>query len=113
MPDEEGNEVEVAGSELRAKKDAPAKAKGKSSSKSSSSRTIREPQPPTWNRALKRGLPWGLCAGLGVTVLTHGPIVIGVVYGLAFVPLMYFTDGFVYRRWERRKTGKSTGKKTG
>ena len=38
---------------------------------------------------------------------------VGVVYGLAFVPLMYFTDGFVYRRWERRKTGKPTGKKTG
>ena len=44
---------------------------------------------------------------------TNGPIVVGIVYGLAFVPLMYFTDGFVYRRWERRKTGKPTGKKTG
>ncbi len=115
MPDEDGNDVEVAASELRAKKDTPAKGKGKSGSKSSSGRTraIREPQPPTWNRALKRGLPWGLCAGLGVTVLTNGPIVVGIIYGLAFVPLMYFTDGFVYRRWERRKTGKPTGKKTG
>jgi hypothetical protein len=110
IPDEEGNEVEVAGSELRAKKDAPAKAKGKPASRS---RGIREPTPPSWNRALKRGLPWGICAGLGVTVLTNGPIVIGIVYGIAFVPLMYFTDGFVYRRWERRKTGKPAGKKTG
>jgi hypothetical protein len=103
--DEEGNEVELTGADVRSKKEPGAKAKAKPGTKSaSSSRAGREPPPPSWNRALKRGLPWGIAAGLGVTVLTNGPIVIGVIYGIAFVPLMYFTDGFVYRRWERRKT---------
>jgi hypothetical protein len=109
--DEEGNEVEVAGAELRAKKEPAAKSKS-GSKPAPKARGIREPPPPSWNRALKRGLPWGIAAGLGVTLLTHGPIAIGVIYGIAFVPLMYFTDGFVYRRWERRKPGGPT-RKTG
>jgi hypothetical protein len=113
MPDEDGNEVEVASTELRAKKDSAAPAKGKSGSKPASrARARKEPQKPTWNRSLKRGLPWGLVAGIAVTLLTHGPIVVGIVYGLAFVPLMYFTEGFVYRM-EQRKAGKSQRKKTG
>ncbi len=109
MSDEEGNEVEVPGAELRAKnakKEQGGKAKAKPGSKPAArSRTVKEPPVPSWNRALKRGLPWGIAAGLAVTVLTRGPIAIGIIYGIAFVPLMYFTDGFVYRRWERRNSG--------
>ena len=74
VADEEGNEVEVSGADVRAKgKKEETAAKGKTGSKPAPKRptSAREPQPPSWNRALKRGLPWGLAAGLGLSLLSH------------------------------------------
>ena len=107
VDDEEGNEVQVSSAEARAKKDGGKPATGdkkaaRPGAKSGSSR-LREPDPPSWQRSLRRGLPWGLAAALVVTFLLHGPILLGVVYALAFVPLTYWTDGMVYRRWERKQ----------
>ena len=31
-------------------------------------------------------------------------ILIGLVYAVMFVPLTYWLDGLVYRKWERRKS---------
>jgi hypothetical protein len=105
--DEEGNEVPI--SELRT---APAKAKptanGKASGqKSKAKRAVREVQPPSWDRALRRG---GLMGGgmllLFVFVLHGGSIVqrvsIGVFYAIAFIPLTYFVDRTAYRNYQRR-----------
>jgi hypothetical protein len=120
VADDEGNDVEVAGSELRAKKDgkdAPAKASSSSSKQSSSrgGRSGREPQPPSWNRALKRGAMWG--AGLvvisvlllrGVPLATR--VVIGIVYAALFIPMTYWLDGLVYRRFQARKSRPPAGR---
>ena len=114
VDDEEGNEVEVSSAEVRAKKQdatgAPAKTPAKSSSRpSSGSRKSGsyEPSPPSWNRSLKKGLPWGLVAGVVVTFLLHGSPILGLVYALMFVPLTYWTDSMVYRRWQRKQAGGS------
>jgi hypothetical protein len=110
VDDEEGNEVEISSAEARAKKQegsgAPTKTPAKSSSRpSSGSRRSGnyEPNPPSWNRSLKKGLPWGLVAGVVVTFLLHGSPVLGLVYAGMFVPLTYWTDSMVYRRWQRKQ----------
>jgi hypothetical protein len=106
--DEEGNEIEVAGAELRGKKDGDAKPGARPAAKKTSGGTSRRPgyapKPPSWERALKRGGLWGLGIGFVVTFLFHGPIALGFVYGLMFIPLTYWTDGFAYRRWERKNS---------
>ena len=113
VDDEEGNEVEVSSAEVRAKKQdaegTSAKAPAKSSSSRASSGNRRganfAPNPPSWNRSLKKGLPWGLVAGVVVTFLLHGSPILGLVYALMFVPLTYWTDSMVYRRWQRKQSG--------
>ena len=114
VDDEEGNEVEISSAEARVKKQeasgAPAKTQAKSTSSSSSgSRKSGNfaPNPPSWNRSLKKGLPWGLVAGVVVTFLLHGSPILGLVYALMFVPLTYWTDSMVYRRWQRKQAGGS------
>ena len=113
VADEEGNEVEVSGADVRAKgKSDGAAGSPKAASKAAPKRasTTREPPQPSWNRALKRGLPWGLAAGLGLSLISHTSIVVGVIYAAAFVPLMYWTDTFMYRRFQRRKSDGPAGK---
>ncbi len=110
VDDEEGNEVEISAAEARAKKQgtpglpAKAPAKGASGGRGSSSHV---PSRPSWNRSLKKGLPWGLVAGVVVTFLLHGSPILGLVYALMFVPLTYWTDSMVYRRWQRKQAGGS------
>jgi hypothetical protein len=113
--DEEGNEVELAGSELRARKEASADkakaapAKGKPAAKGTPARRgSRDPDPPSWHRSLRRGLIWSpLMILLSYIVFrsTAVPvrIAIGVVYAALFIPMSYWIDGVVYRRFEKRK----------
>jgi hypothetical protein len=111
VDDDEGNEVEVSAAEMRAKKDGgsgtPAKASAKPSSRSGGGRRgdSYQPSPPSWKRSLKKGLPWGLVAGVVVTFLLHGSPILGLVYAVMFVPLTYWTDSMVYRRWQRKQAG--------
>jgi hypothetical protein len=114
--DEEGNKVELTGAEMRARKDGdtpsekakPAAAKGKPAG----GRTLREPPPPSWERAAKRGALWGLpMVALMVVFLKSIPvptrILFGVVYAVMFIPLTYWLDGMVYRRWQARQGGRT------
>ena len=87
--DGEGNEVPVDPAELRAARDKGA-AKGKKG-KQRGGRAPRAPRvvaPPTWERALKRG---GLMGGvlLIAMILLKGPLILGVVYGVALIPFTY------------------------
>jgi hypothetical protein len=107
VSDEEGNEVEVDGSELRSEKKGPAteKAKGKGAR-----RSPKEPPPPSWDRALKRGGLWGLATVALSIVLLKGIAVpvragIGLLYAVMFVPMTYWIDGAVYRRYLKRRSG--------
>lgn len=93
--DEEGNEVPIA--ELRAQEDKTAKPKSAQTGRGPG-RVRRPAEPPSWDRALKRG---GMMGVLMVVVLyfLQGPAgsAIGVFYGLAFVPLTYWLDRTKYR----------------
>jgi hypothetical protein len=108
VDDEEGNEVEISSAEARAKKQeasgAPAKSPAKAGSRPASGKAYA-PNPPSWNRAVKRGLPWGLVAGVVVTFLLHGSPLLGLVYAGMFIPLTYWTDSMVYRRFQRKQAG--------
>ena len=108
--DEEGNEtpVERAARESAEKK-ANARKNGKQPTKGKArpKRPMREVQPPSWQRAFKRG---GLM-GAGMFVLfvfvlhggsQGGRAVTATVYAIMFIPLTYWADRFAYRTYLRR-----------
>jgi hypothetical protein len=110
--DEEGNEVAIA--ELRERGDEKAPAKAKTQAKKPA-RGTREVQPPTWERALRRGgLMGGAMLLLFVFVLKSGPVsqrvAIGAFYALAFIPLTYFVDRTAYRSYLKRLDRQSGAK---
>lgn len=114
MEDEEGNEVEVPGAEVRGKKpDEKKPAAKKGSGGGGAARSRLAPKPPSWERAVKRGGLWGIGIGFAVTFLFHGPIALGLLYGVMFIPLTYWTDGFAYRRWERKHPPSDQGSRPG
>jgi hypothetical protein len=117
VEDEEGNEVEVSGAEVRGKSKPDAKqASSKPASKpTAKSGGLREPSPPSWNRAIRRGGIWGIgMVALCVVLLRSAPVydrvLIGLVYAAMFIPVTYWVDGMVYKRWQRRKPGGPAGK---
>ena len=112
--DEEGNEVPIA--ELRPHDEKPtAKAPAKAQQRGRSGRPVREVQPPSWDRALKRGGLMG-AAMLVVFLLLfrNGPaaqrILIPVLYAVAFIPLTYWIDRTAYRAYLRRINKPATPK---
>ena len=109
--DDEGQEVEVddpAPPDGKTPKDAKAPAKGASKAKGAGGRTRPEPPEPTWSRAARRAVPWqvGIFV-LVVFLLRSGPLVsrvlIGILYGLLFIPMMYLTDRMVRNRWLKQQ----------
>src|SRR5665213_3651325 len=98
--DEEGKEVPVDSAELRAKKqkDAPKAKKGQKGSRPK--RAPRVVAPATWERAFKRGGLMGVIL-LAAMVLIKGPILLGVIYGIALIPFTYFIDRTAYRSYIR------------
>jgi len=109
MPDEEGNEIEVTASELRAQKGKPVKAKaapvaGKRGK--GAARTLREPPKPSWRRSVRRGGLWGGIMLVVVLFVFHGSFIArllsGLLYAAAFIPLTYWIDRLAYRNWQRR-----------
>lgn len=107
--DEEGNEVELPGAELRAKKDSGSKPKKETPpAKGRSARAARDPEPASWRRSLRRGALWApatVIIAYFVFRTTTVPvrILIGLAYGLMIIPMTYWIDAVVYRRFEKRK----------
>jgi hypothetical protein len=103
--DEEGNEIEVDPSELRAEKQKPDKPKAKSSA--GGGRTGRVPPVPSWRRSLRRSGVWGGVMFVVVVFFFKSTplaarIAIGLLYAVAFVPLTYWIDRFAYRSYLKR-----------
>ena len=108
--DEEGNEVPVDPSELRAEKqngksDRPARSGAKQRSSSGAGR--RTIEPPSWRRALKRAAVWGPLLVIAMMLLNRNvsPLqwVTSAVFLIAFfVPISYFTDSMAYRMYRKR-----------
>ncbi len=116
--DEEGNEIEVKASELRAQKDKPARAKTQpASGKGSTTRSARTPSPPSWRRSLRRGGMWGSLTIVASVLLLKSAsvparVLIGVFYAAMFIPMTYWLDGMVYRKYLKR-TGAGPAPRSG
>jgi hypothetical protein len=107
--DEEGEEVEVDEADQEqpppakgSKATAPAKGKPKSG------RALREPPEPSWSRSVRRAVPWQIgIFVLVVAVLRNSPLIsrimVAVLYGALFIPLMYMTDRMVRNRWLKQQ----------
>lgn len=117
MVDDEGNEVPVDADERRAEREQKAAGKPRQARVTQTKgRTMREPPQPSWERAFRRGgLMGALMLVAFIFLFKNGPIgsriAIGLVYGVAFVPLTYLVDRTAYRaylrRVERAKTKKT------
>jgi hypothetical protein len=116
--DEEGNETPISALRALEEKEKPKpEKKAAAPVKSRSGRTMREVQPPTWERAFKRG---GLMGGLMLVVfilfLKNGPLVTRIVipafYAVAFIPLTYWIDRTAYRSYLKRSGNQPAAKKT-
>jgi hypothetical protein len=108
--DEEGNEIPI--SELRTHEERTAKPKPASKGSSRPSRAARVAEPPSWDRAFKRG---GMMGVLMIVVLyfLQGPVgsAFGIVYGAMFVPLTYWLDRTKYRMDLKRAGQPAAAKK--
>ena len=117
MLDAEGNEMPVDPDEQRAEREErergrerirPAGRGGtKKPPQKKRARPLREVQPPTWRRALRRGgIMGGLMFVLFVFVLKSGSTtaraLTASVYAVMFIPLTYWADRLAYRTYLRR-----------
>ena len=106
--DESGEEVEVEETDAaapRPAKDQKPGAKGKSKA---SSRSLREPPEPSWSRSIRRAVPWQIgIVVVMVLLLRNSPLasrlMIAIIYGALFIPLMYLTDRTVRNRWLKQQ----------
>ena len=110
--DEEGNEVPVEPSELRAEKNGQRDSKPRKggSGKAGASRSAsgrRKIEPPSWRRSARRGLLFGPVLVLAMILLNKGqPLaqqIFPAVFLIAFfIPFSYFTDSLAYRMFQKR-----------
>jgi hypothetical protein len=118
--DDEGNEVAVDPTELRAEKQD-----GKAESRSRTNGASRAParrgagrtiEPPSWRRAFKRAAIWGPLLVVAMMLLNRNVSptqwVTSAVFLVAFfVPISYFTDSMAYRMY-RKRMDRATASKT-
>jgi hypothetical protein len=109
--DADGNELdepppELLEQEKQRREKTAAKASPAKNGKQPQRTNRREPQPPSWSRAAKRSLLLGVffivILALGAKhnrALVAGE---GVVLALAYMPLMYAMDRWIYRRYQTK-----------
>jgi hypothetical protein len=121
--DDAGREIEPPPEEPKpnrteAKADARSKAKpapGKSGGATRGGRAPRKVSPPSWNRALKRGLIWGALLTVLFVVMggksgtATSRVVLGILYIALFIPMVYFIDTMSYRAYVKRTGDTSQG----
>ena len=110
--DAEGNELDEPPPELleaeqeKKERSNGAKPAAAAAKKQPQRGSRREPQPPSWNRAGKRGLLLGAVV-FAMFALTAGGnylrvVPLAAVYTLLFIPFTYFIDRFAYKRYQAR-----------
>jgi hypothetical protein len=45
----------------------------------------------------------GVAAGALMMFISHASVALVAIYAVAFVPLVYWTDGWAYRRYQQKK----------
>jgi hypothetical protein len=116
--DDEGNEVDAPPEEEEPRHERrngtkPAASPAKKASPQRGARRV--PQPPSWNRSVKRGLLFGAFAVVFVSLVSKGhylqALPFAVLYGLFFIPFTYWMDKAMYRRWQARQERQSSTKR--
>jgi hypothetical protein len=110
--DDEGNEVAVEPSELRAEKEKNGArqaqaAKGNTKQSSSGAGRRRTIEPPSWRRSARRALVLGPLLVIAMMFLNRN---LSLVEQIApalfliafFIPFSYFTDSLAYRMYKKR-----------
>jgi hypothetical protein len=118
--DEEGNEVPVDPSELRAEKNGQrdSKPRKSSSGKQPAGRGAggrRQIEPPSWRRSARRALLFGPVLVVAMILLNKNqplaqqlfPAVFLVAF---FIPFSYFTDSLAYRMFQKRLARRDNAK---
>jgi hypothetical protein len=111
--DDEGNEVPVDPSELRAEKNGqreprPRKAgTGGKQTAGSARGGRRNIEPPSWRRSIRRALLFGPVLVVAMILLNKGQPVVQQVFPAVFliaffIPFSYFTDSLAYRVFQKR-----------
>lgn len=106
--DEEGHEVEVEPEEAKPRSGRPnGKRDSGPAKKSRFARPVKQVQPPSWSRVVKRALLFGPLIFLAFSVINSSQPILGrlavtVVYTAFFVPFMYLMDRAMYRAYVRR-----------
>jgi len=118
--DDEGNEVPVEPTELRAEKNGQRESKPRKSSggKQPAGRGTgarRNIEPPSWRRSARRALLFGPVLVVAMILLNRGqPLaqqVFPAVFLIAFfIPFSYFTDSFAYRLFQKRLNRRDNAK---
>jgi hypothetical protein len=109
--DEEGNELPLDREQERAarqeREQQRTKDKAASAPAKRGGRLGREPQPPSWRRAIRRGGLMGAVIFVAFVFILKGGsptsrAAVAIVYAVAFIPLTYWIDRFAYRSYQRR-----------
>ena len=108
--DDEGNEVPVEQSELRADRNGQRESKprkGSNSGRSATGRGGRKVEPPSWRRSARRALLFGPILVVAMMLLNRNlslaQQIFPAVFLIAFfIPFSYFTDSLAYRMMQKR-----------
>src|SRR3954447_10895380 len=111
--DDEGNELDEAPPEALDEK--PRKESAKATATASATKgkqrgARREPQAPSWSRALKRAGLLGVVVFFLFGLTSHSyvkALLPAVIYTALFIPFTYLIDRFTYRRYQARQSGEA------
>jgi hypothetical protein len=115
--DDEGNEVPVDPSELRAEKNGQRESKPRAGKQASGRAASgrKKIEPPSWRRSIRRALLFGPILVVAMILLNQGqPLaqqVFPAVFLIAFfIPFSYFTDSLAYRVFQKRLNARDSAK---
>ena len=108
--DDEGNEVGVDPTEIRAEKNGQREAKprkaqqGKPAGRGAARRTV---EPPSWRRSIRRAALFGPILIVAMMLLNKNQPFLQQVFPAIFliaffIPFSYFTDSLTYRMFQKR-----------
>jgi hypothetical protein len=106
--DDEGHEVEVEDDEGEKAPRRDARRNGKAApAKTRSARPPRKVDPPSWRRAITRGLLFGVFIFIAFGFISKNDslaakLELAVVYTAFFIPFIYLLDRSMYRVYLRR-----------
>lgn len=107
--DDEGNELDEPPPEALEEKPRREAAAAAKQQQPAQRGARREPQPPSWNRALKRAGLLGIVVYFLFTFVATGSsnryvsaLYPAVIYTALFIPFTFLIDRFAYRRYQAR-----------